>query len=244
MNRPVCQPRMTETERFAPEVRHGLEQLLQATDYAQDLDSSLWEFAVEIERLLALGMTTSDLRGGQAGLLEPRPGDYYPRRHGPSVRARGTKCGLCAEHLFCARGGGVGGAGSGSFSCRILRLSRCLSRCLSKCLSWSPAVWLARRPWRARRIFRDLLLPVRWRTELSAGRHMGWGLPPCPIGTEIRGHSGGRVPGKTLPRAVAEPGGGVGCVSGRGAGRGRSTIPFRPLPINCRSTGCATRSNA
>jgi hypothetical protein len=47
---------------LAPQVRNGLHELLSAFDYAHDLDSSLWEFAVEISRLFALGVTTSDLR--------------------------------------------------------------------------------------------------------------------------------------------------------------------------------------
>ncbi len=36
--------------------------MAQAVGYARDLDGSLWDFAVEIEHLLALGMTTHDLR--------------------------------------------------------------------------------------------------------------------------------------------------------------------------------------
>ena len=47
---------------FAPEVRQGLDQLARAFDYAQGSNSPLWDFAVELERLLAVGMTTSDLR--------------------------------------------------------------------------------------------------------------------------------------------------------------------------------------
>jgi len=39
-----------------------MSQLLKAYDYAQDLECSLWDFSVEIERLFALGITTSDLR--------------------------------------------------------------------------------------------------------------------------------------------------------------------------------------
>ena len=58
----ASQPRKADLAQFAPEVRHGLDQLLRALDYARDLGSPLWDFAVEIERLLALGMTTSDLR--------------------------------------------------------------------------------------------------------------------------------------------------------------------------------------
>ena len=44
------------------EVQSGLNQLLRAYDYARELECSLWDFSVEMERLLALGVTTSDLR--------------------------------------------------------------------------------------------------------------------------------------------------------------------------------------
>jgi hypothetical protein len=47
---------------LAPQVRAALGQLLRAFDYARDLDCSLWDFSVEIDRLLTHGMTTSDLR--------------------------------------------------------------------------------------------------------------------------------------------------------------------------------------
>ena len=40
----------------------GLGQLVVARDYARDLGCDPWEFAVEIERLFSLGITTSDLR--------------------------------------------------------------------------------------------------------------------------------------------------------------------------------------
>ena len=59
---PASLSRKDDLAHFAPEVLRGLDQLARAADYAQDLGNSLWEFAVEIDRLLALGMTTSDLR--------------------------------------------------------------------------------------------------------------------------------------------------------------------------------------
>jgi hypothetical protein len=59
---PAIQSRKADAAQLAPEVRHGLEQLARAVHYARDLDCPLWDFAVEIDRLLALGMTTSDLR--------------------------------------------------------------------------------------------------------------------------------------------------------------------------------------
>lgn len=52
----------TTSADLASEVRQGLGQLLRAFDYARDLECSLWDFSIEIDRLLALGMTTSDLR--------------------------------------------------------------------------------------------------------------------------------------------------------------------------------------
>ncbi|MGA2066195.1 MAG: hypothetical protein ABSG86_14565 [Thermoguttaceae bacterium] len=47
---------------FAAEFAAALAQLAKAHDYAQDLRCDPWEFAVEIDRLLALGISTSDLR--------------------------------------------------------------------------------------------------------------------------------------------------------------------------------------
>lgn len=44
------------------QVRTGLEELLAAYDYAHDLACSFWDFSVKIDRLLARGLTTSDLR--------------------------------------------------------------------------------------------------------------------------------------------------------------------------------------
>jgi hypothetical protein len=58
----AIQSREADAAQLAPEVRCGLEQLARAVHYARDLDCPLWDFAVEIDRLLALGMTTSDLR--------------------------------------------------------------------------------------------------------------------------------------------------------------------------------------
>jgi hypothetical protein len=62
MIRLASQSEEADLAQFAPEVRRGLDQLAQAFRYAQELNCPLWEFAVEIGRLLALGMTTSDLR--------------------------------------------------------------------------------------------------------------------------------------------------------------------------------------
>ncbi len=47
---------------LTPQIRAGLGQLLRAFDYSRDLDCPVWDFSVEIERLLDQGMTTSDLR--------------------------------------------------------------------------------------------------------------------------------------------------------------------------------------
>jgi hypothetical protein len=56
------QSRKADLAHCTPEVRRGMEQLLRALDYARDLRCPAWDFAVEIERLLALGLTTSALR--------------------------------------------------------------------------------------------------------------------------------------------------------------------------------------
>src|SRR5579871_174988 len=62
MNHHSTQSRQSALSALVPQVREGLGQLLRAFDYARDLDCSAWDFSVEIERLLAQGMTTSDLR--------------------------------------------------------------------------------------------------------------------------------------------------------------------------------------
>ncbi len=62
MSRPASELGKADLAQFGPEIRRGLDQLMRAVYYAQELSSSLWDFAVEIDRLLALGVTTSDLR--------------------------------------------------------------------------------------------------------------------------------------------------------------------------------------
>lgn len=62
MIRPARRSRKADSDQLALEVRRGLDQLERAFDYAQDLGSPLWDFAVEIDRLVALGVTVSDLR--------------------------------------------------------------------------------------------------------------------------------------------------------------------------------------
>lgn len=47
---------------LAPRIRAGLAQLAQARVYAQDAGHDVWDFAIEIKRLSALGLTPSDLR--------------------------------------------------------------------------------------------------------------------------------------------------------------------------------------
>ena len=55
------------------ELRLGFHQLVQAWRYADELACDRWEFAVELERLLAVGLTTSDLRWLiKRGLVENR----------------------------------------------------------------------------------------------------------------------------------------------------------------------------
>jgi hypothetical protein len=47
---------------FSPQLRAVLDQLTAARRYAEDLQCDRWEFAVEIDSLIALGATTNDLR--------------------------------------------------------------------------------------------------------------------------------------------------------------------------------------
>ena len=62
MIRPAGQSLKSDSAQLAPQVLSGLQQLARGLDYARDLHCSVWDFAVEIERLLAMGVTTSDLR--------------------------------------------------------------------------------------------------------------------------------------------------------------------------------------
>ena len=62
MSSPSIHSRKADLAQFSPEVQRGLDQMARAVDYAHDLDSPVWDFAVEIERLFSVGMTTSDLR--------------------------------------------------------------------------------------------------------------------------------------------------------------------------------------
>jgi hypothetical protein len=52
---------LTATD-LAAEIRAALAQMAKAHHYAHEVRSDPWEFAVEIERLIDLGLTTSDLR--------------------------------------------------------------------------------------------------------------------------------------------------------------------------------------
>lgn len=51
-----------EATDFAPPMRAALIQLLKARDYTRDMQCDPWEFAIEIDHLISLGITTSDLR--------------------------------------------------------------------------------------------------------------------------------------------------------------------------------------
>ena len=58
---------------ISTELRLAIDQLAQALRYSADLVCGRWEFAVELERLLAIGLTTSDLRWlVKRGLIEHR----------------------------------------------------------------------------------------------------------------------------------------------------------------------------
>lgn len=65
---PTSQPK-TETSRneecelhLPPRIERGLISLLEARDYARDLQTSIWDFAVELASLRELQLTKSDLR--------------------------------------------------------------------------------------------------------------------------------------------------------------------------------------
>lgn len=48
--------------RYPAKIRVALELILEAHEYARDVDRDVWEFAVEIKRLLKAGLSRSDLR--------------------------------------------------------------------------------------------------------------------------------------------------------------------------------------
>ena len=48
--------------RLAPRMKRALEALLEASDYAQDLSCSLWDFAVEMSTMRRMKLSNSDLR--------------------------------------------------------------------------------------------------------------------------------------------------------------------------------------
>jgi hypothetical protein len=52
----------TAAERIAPQAQAAIVQLAEAHDYARDMQCQQWHFAVEIESLKALGLTSYDLR--------------------------------------------------------------------------------------------------------------------------------------------------------------------------------------
>jgi hypothetical protein len=51
-----------EAAQLAPRLRIALQQLTEAYDYAVDTKREPWDFAIEMDRLLVLGLSTSDLR--------------------------------------------------------------------------------------------------------------------------------------------------------------------------------------
>jgi hypothetical protein len=55
-------PTKAEVNGLAAELRAALVNLAKAREYARNVDCDPWEFAVEIDRLTSLGVTTSDLR--------------------------------------------------------------------------------------------------------------------------------------------------------------------------------------
>ena len=60
-------------EAVPPSVQRAVVQLAEAHDYAQDAEAEPWQFAVEIESLLALGATVDDLERWWMAAMSSRP---------------------------------------------------------------------------------------------------------------------------------------------------------------------------
>ena len=219
---------------FVPEVRHGLDQLLRAVDYARDLDSPLWDFAVEIERLLALDMTTSDLRW-----LVKR-GYLSHAREVTAAQDTDRRFECAEQNLTFAKN-----------TCFVL------TEAGLALLGWerfqaNPAV--VEMPVVAARPHGPLVLTDSLRNAGPAAESQ-IDLPPrewrasrnrlrFPIGTGIRGHSWLASiwsNASACLRRIKRP-----CWTHfrKKAGRQRSTIRCRPSPNNSRKTACAIPSNA
>jgi hypothetical protein len=52
----------TAGQRVAPQIRAAIVRLAEAYDYARDMQCDLWEFAVEMDALRAIGLSLDDLR--------------------------------------------------------------------------------------------------------------------------------------------------------------------------------------
>jgi hypothetical protein len=78
-------PNEAEANAFASPLKAALAQLLKALAYARDVGCDPWEFAVELDRLTDLGVTTTDLRWlVKKGYIEhacetTKPGDAQRR---------------------------------------------------------------------------------------------------------------------------------------------------------------------
>jgi len=70
---------------LAPEIQVALAQLVKAYDYAREVQSDPWEFAVEMERLTSLGLTMTDLRW----LVKKGYIEHAPEITNPGDAARG-----------------------------------------------------------------------------------------------------------------------------------------------------------
>jgi hypothetical protein len=51
-----------QDEPVSPRVQRAVVQLAEAHDYAEDVQTGLWEFAVEIESLVGMGIMVADLK--------------------------------------------------------------------------------------------------------------------------------------------------------------------------------------
>ena len=63
--------------------------LSEAHDYARQTCCDLWEFAIEIDTLAALGLSRDDLRGWSPADRRVRTGDHQARRHGTQFPSGG-----------------------------------------------------------------------------------------------------------------------------------------------------------
>jgi hypothetical protein len=104
---------------LAPRIRAALVQLFEAYRYAQDVHRDVWDFAIEIARLSALGLTPSDLRWLVCkGYVEHAREVTQPGEDGRAFRPGGNLT-FCRRSCFVLTERGLGyvaGGGLRAFS--------------------------------------------------------------------------------------------------------------------------------